>query len=182
MLKKCMYLMLAIIGLVVLYSIFTIENFGGSSGVAVADKLPATSSSVVASRTPTDLKISEPQYMDKERTIALNRTNDMGTTQSVSATSVSGVGPSKKNKQMADLGKTVLDQTDNLFRSLIDMSVNSSNAQIALLNSISAPRDQRQGLRDQAMEFNRKLQKSANTAKKSLDFYSSMAKQGLNTL
>ena len=83
---------------------------------------------------------------------------------------------------MKNIGKTVLDQTDNLFRSLIDMSVNSSNAQISLLHSISAPKDQKPALRNQAMDFNKKLQKSANSAKKSLDFYKMMANQGINSL
>jgi hypothetical protein len=152
MLKNCMYLMLAVIGLVVLYSIFSTENFGGDINMIPPPGEISREIARIEAKSPT------------------------------TATTSSSVSSRKQNKQMVDLGKTVLDQTDNLFRSLIDMSVNSSNAQISLLHSISAPRDQKPALRNQAMDFNKKLQKSANSAKKSLDFYKMMANQGINTL
>jgi hypothetical protein len=171
MLKNCMYLMLAVIGLVVLYSIFSTENFGGD--IKMTQKMQEAKTMASPTTTMTQAKTMASPTTTMPQT--MTQTNQS------KAVVYNDSGP-KTNKKMVDLGKTVLDQTDNLFRSLIDMSVNSSNAQISLLNSISAPRDQKPALRDQAMEFNKKLQKSANSAKKSLDFYKMMANQGMNSL
>ena len=152
--KKITFILAIVFILLVMYCIFNTENFAGNVVTVGATKMRNTN---VPNMMPTMMPPMMP--------IAIKSTGMPNPVQSVQ-----GVQSIKStNNEAKNISKILLDKSDILFRLLIDMNHNSSNAQIALLNSLNTTNNnQKNKFKNEALKYTNNLNNLAASAKKSL--------------
>lgn len=163
--------------LLVLYCILNTEHFGGNVG---------SDAKMMADKAAADKAFSDKMAAEAKAAAEKATASNVAMVQAQPAQVAMPSQPKQSSNQNEDLKnftKVMITQTDNLFRSLLEMSQNSSSAQIAILQSMgSSNKAEKDKFKRQAVQFSNRLQKSANTAKQSLDFYKTLANETINKL